>query len=277
VAGPKFKAAGIKLMAAEPSEWNHAWSNISAGGSQPSNKNSSDPLKCGFPPSNAACNTGDGYDYGHFLFKDATAWAAVDIFAVHQYDSQVATAWPSDVPQTKPVWETEMSGVKWWAEQGPSSDINDGIVVAGWIHDGIVNGPASAWLWWWYQAQGTNDNEGLVLQNGTIAKRLYVLGNFSKFIRPNYMRVTVGGTVPANVMLSAYKAADGTVVVVAINKGTTPATVPITISGGTAPASLVPWVTSATDNLAAKTAVAVSGGTFTATLAATTVTTFVGK
>jgi len=42
-------------------------------------------------------------------------------------------------------------------------------------------------------------------------------------------------------------------------------------------ASLTPWLTSATDNLASKTAVAVSGGAFTATLAATTVTTVVGK
>jgi glucuronoarabinoxylan endo-1,4-beta-xylanase len=64
---------------------------------------------------------------------------------------------------------------------------------------------------------------------------------------------------------------------VAINKGTAAATVPISIAGGTAPASLTPWVTSASDNLASKTAVAVSGGAFTASLAAKTVTTFVGR
>ena len=40
---------------------------------------------------------------------------------------------------------------------------------------------------------------------------------------------------------------------------------------------MTPWVTSSTDNLISKTAVAVSGGSFTAALAATTVTTFVGK
>ena len=40
---------------------------------------------------------------------------------------------------------------------------------------------------------------------------------------------------------------------------------------------MTPTVTSSTDNLVAKTAVPVSGGSFTATLAATTVTTFVGK
>jgi glucuronoarabinoxylan endo-1,4-beta-xylanase len=184
-----------------------------------------------------------------------------------------------------------MSGVKWWPEQGSTSgsgssftvagtgDINNAMVVAGWIHDAIVNGPASAWLWWWYQplSTSTDDNEGVVLKNGTVAKRLYTLGNFSKFIRPGYTRVDVTGNVPTGVLLTAYKGMDGTVVIVAINKGTSSATVPISISGGTAPAMLTPWVTSSSDNLASKTAVTVSGGSFTATLAATTVTTFVGK
>jgi O-glycosyl hydrolase len=40
---------------------------------------------------------------------------------------------------------------------------------------------------------------------------------------------------------------------------------------------MTPWVTSSTDNLISKTAVAVSGGSFTASLASKTVTTFVGK
>jgi glucuronoarabinoxylan endo-1,4-beta-xylanase len=285
VAGPKLQAAGIKVIAPEASEWIHNWSNTSASGSVPSNKNSSDPLKCGFPATNAICTTGGGYDYGHYLYKDSAAWAAIDIMGVHEYDTQRAEPWPTDVPSRKPVWQTEMSGVKWWPEQGTingttvtgTSDISNGVAVAGWIHSAMTVGEASAWLWWWYQAQGTNDNEGLLLQSGTVAKRLYTLGNYSKFVRPGYTRVDITGSIPANVLLSAYKGTDGTVVIVAINKGTAAASVPITIAGGTAPASLTPSVTSASDNLAAKAAVTVSSGTFTAALAATSVTTFVGK
>jgi glucuronoarabinoxylan endo-1,4-beta-xylanase len=258
--GPKLRALNppVRVMLPEPSEWIHLWSNDSAPGS-------SNPL------------AGTGYDYGHAVFRDTTAWGLIDIIGVHQYDTQVALAWPADVPQTKPLWQTEMSGVKWWPEEGPSSDINNAVVVAGWIHDAIVNGPASAWLWWWYQAQGTNDNEGLLLQNGTVAKRLYTLGNFSKFVRPGYARVDITGGVPTGVLLTAYKGTDGTVVVVAINAGTASASVPISIAGGTAPGQVTPWVTSATDNLASRTALAVSGASFTATLAGKTVTTFVGK
>jgi O-glycosyl hydrolase len=46
---------------------------------------------------------------------------------------------------------------------------------------------------------------------------------------------------------------------------------------GNAPATLMRWVTSASDDLAPKLAVTVTGGGFTATLASMTVTTFVGQ
>ena len=284
VLGPKLKAANIKLITPEASEWIHIWSNVSATGSTvASHPNSSDPLNCGCfgnttvgTGSNCAstCTQGNGYDYGHWLYEDSVAWGYVDILGVHQYDSQVAEPWPADVPERKPVWQTEMSGVKYWPEEGPSTNINNGVAVAGWLHNALTVGDANAWLWWWYN--GTSTNEGLY-NNGTDTKRHYTFGNFTKFIRPGYVRVDVTGSVPANVLLSAYKGSDGTVVIVAINKGTSSATVPISIAGGTAPASLTPWVTSASDNLASKTAVTVSGGSFTASLAATTVTTFVGK
>ncbi|MEP7052249.1 MAG: hypothetical protein ABJB12_17925 [Pseudomonadota bacterium] len=274
VVGPMLQQAGIKVIAPETSEWDHLWSNKSAG-PDPGGHNSSDPLKCGFPPSNTVCDTGGGYDYGHYLAKDATAWAAFDIIGTHEYDSQHAYPWPSDVTASrKEVWETEMSGVKWWPEQGPSSDINNGLAVAGWIHEALAIGDASAWLYWNYSQTG--DNEGLVL-GSTDTKRHWTLGNYSKFVRPGYMRVEVAGAIPAKVFLTAYVGSDGTVVVVAINKAAAAASVPITIAGGTAPASMTPWVTSSADNLASQAAVTVANGTFTAVLGASTVTTFVGK
>ena len=259
VVGPKLRALSppVKVIAPEVSEWLRLWTNDSAS-------RASDPL-------------GGKYDYGHAMSKDTAAWAQVDIVGTHQYDTQVAQPWPSDVPQTKPVWVTEMAGIRLWPEGGPSSDIENGVAVAGWIHDAIVNGLASAWCWWSLRTYGTDDNEGLLLESGSDTKRHYTLGNYSKFIRPGYVRVEVAGDVPSDVLLSAYKGGDGTVVIVAINKGGTLATVPITISGGTAPVSLTPWVTSASDSLASSTAVTVTGGAFTATLASMTVTTFVGK
>jgi O-glycosyl hydrolase len=286
VLGPKLKTAGVKLIAPEPSEWIHLWSNASATGSTVAGKpNSSDPLKCGCfsnTPTTTGCAskcaTGDGYDYGHFLAKDATAWGLIDIIGTHEYDTQKAEAWPTDVDggkRSKPIYETEVSGVHYWPNEGPSSDIANGVVVAEWIHSALVVGEASGWLYWWYQASG--DNEGLIISTSSLTKRAYTLGNYAKFVRPGYVMVDITGNSNANLLLSAFKGTDGTVAVVAINKGTAAANVPITIAGGTAPASCTPNVTSSSANLTAGTAVTVTGGTFTAALAGTTVTTFVCK
>ncbi|MEI9948869.1 MAG: hypothetical protein WDO74_07760 [Pseudomonadota bacterium] len=227
VAGPKLQALTppVKVISPEASEWLHTWSNESATGSIPGNKNSSDPMKCGFPASNAACTNGDGYDYGHWLAKDPDAWKALDILGVHEYDTQHAEPWPADVTVArKEVWQTEMSGVLWWPEQGTGSKgtdtIENGVAVAGWIHSALVVGEASAWLWWWYNAYNTDDNEGLLLgkTGTTLTRRYYALGNYSKFVRPGYVMVDVTGNSNADILLSAFKGTDG-IVVVAINKG----------------------------------------------------------
>lgn len=290
VLGPKLKALNppVKFIAPEPSEWIHLWSNMSATGSTvASHPNSSDPFKCGCfgntPGTTgcaSTCEQGNGYDYGHWLAKDATAWSLIDIIGTHEYDTQKAEAWPADVDggkRSKPIWETEVSGVMYWPEQGASTDIKNGIAVAGWIHSALTVGEASAWLYWWYEASG--DNEGLLIKGSSaLTKRCYTLGNYSKFVRPGYTRVDITGAVPTDVLLSAYTGDDGTVVVVAINKGSAAVSVPITIAGGAAaPPTMTPYVTSASDNIAAKAALPVSGGIFTAALGSMTVTTFVGK
>ncbi len=282
IVAPKIRAANCKAMGPEASEWIHVWKDISAFGSEPGNKGSSDPLKCGYEEP-AKCTPGDGYDYGHWLYKDTTAWNNLDILALHQYDTQVAEPWPNDVPRENkigriPIWQTEMSGVKWWPEQGPSSNIENGIAVAGWIHNALTVGEASAWCWWWWKPLETDDNEGLWLKNGSDTKRRHTFSNYSKFIRPGYVRVDMIGGIPAGVLISAYKGGNGTVVVlVAINKNSTSVTIPVNITGGNAPSSFTPYVTSANDNVKAMSAVQVNNGVLTVELTGKSVTTFVGK
>ena len=160
VAGAKIREVSpdTKVIAPEASEWIHAWSNASGTGSTvASHPHSSDPLNCGCYSTTLdatgcaqTCLDGNGYDYGHWLWKDQAAWKSFDIFGVHEYDSQKAFAWPADVnggKRDKEVWQTEMSGVKYWPEEGPSIDINNGVAVAGWIHSALTVGEASAWLW----------------------------------------------------------------------------------------------------------------------------------
>jgi glucuronoarabinoxylan endo-1,4-beta-xylanase len=290
VAGPKLRAQGVKVIAPEVDEWNHAWSNASATGSLVAeHPHSSDPLNCGCFSNDAvetgcaqACLDGNGYDYGHWLWKDPEAWQAFDIFGVHEHDSQRAYAWPADVnggKRDKEVWQTDMSGMKYWPEGEPSIDIDNALAVAGWIHSALTVGEASAWLWGFYESFFLDDNEGLALTRGgaTTAKRYFVLGNYSKFVRPDFVRVEVVGNANHDLLLSAFKGPDGTVVVVAVNRGGEAVTLPIAITGGAAPAMLTPTLTSATDNLMELPAVTVSGGSFTAMLPSSSVTTFSGK
>jgi glucuronoarabinoxylan endo-1,4-beta-xylanase len=278
IVGPKLHGLNppVKMIAPEASEWIHVWSNESGCCSEPGGLGSSDPLDCGFPATNPDCDDYNGYDYGHALFNHPTAWQYVDILGTHQYDTQVAEPWPEDVPDRKPVWQTEMSGVKWWPEQGPSTHIENGVAIAGWIHNALTVGDASAWLWWWFRALG-DTNEGLRLADGTVAKRQWTLGNYSRFIRPGYTRAEITGDIPADVLLTAFVGPEGTVVVVAVNRSTNPADVPITIAGGTAPAEMSTWLTSATDDLSPASPVTVTGGIFLASLPGTSVTTFVGQ
>jgi hypothetical protein len=292
VAGPRIKqlSPNTLVIAPEASEWIHVWSNISGTGSlQPSHPHSSDPFNCGCygnvitPELEAtcsqACRDGQGYDYGHALWADTAAWDAFDILGVHEYDSQIAFAWPADVNggvRNKEVWQTEMSGVRHWPEEGPSTHIDNGVAVAGWVHSAMTVGEASAWLYWWYEAYYEDDNEGLaVIQNSpTRAKRYYTVGNYSKFVRPGYTAVAMGGNSNPDVLLSAYKGPAGEMVVVAINKGATDVTVPISVINGTAPATLMPTVTSASQDLDDGAPIPVTGGVFMATLPSKSVTTF---
>ncbi len=256
---------------------------------------SSDPLGCGcfsndindaaaLSKCNQKCANGDGYDYGHWLAKDTAAWNAFDILGVHEYESQRAYPWPKDVTggkRTKEVWQTEMSGVMYWPEQGPSTSIQNGVAVARWIQSALVVGEASVWCYWWYQAYYQNDNEGLALLNNgkDLAKRYYTMGNYSRYIRPGHKIVNITGTdkLPAKVLLTASKGPDGTVVIVAVNETNQAQTVPITITGGNVPQSFKPYVTDANKNWGEGSAITVTNGVLNAQLGAMSVTTFVGK
>jgi glucuronoarabinoxylan endo-1,4-beta-xylanase len=145
------------------------------------------------------------------------------------------------------------------------------------MHSDLTVANLNAWhLWWVYNASG---NGGCLYDTSTNAwtKRLWVLGNYARFVRPGYMRVSTSGTVPSGVLVTAYQnPADGTLAVVAINSNTSATPLSMYISG-VVPCSITPWVTSATDNLASKSPITVSNARFSATLDAQSVTTFVGK
>jgi glucuronoarabinoxylan endo-1,4-beta-xylanase len=248
VLGPLLAAKNVKLIAPEAHSWALLWGTGSQG-------------------------------YGSAILADSTAAAAVDIVAVHDYghkkDSDPTRPAPP-ASMTQPLWQTEMSD-----QTAPDTDIAHGVQAAVWIYAAITAGGASAWHYWWLINQNT-DGEGLLASGGDLTnppKRFYTMGNYSKFVRPGYYRVDVGGLIlPSTAWISAFvNPSDSTLVVVAINSSTSAVTLPITIMGSSAPAQMTPYVTSASDNLAAKTPASVVSGGFQVTLGAQSVTTYVGK
>jgi len=214
--------------------------------------------------------------YFNAIKADTAAWNAVSIFASHEYGCGTLPSQPSIAAAGKEYWETEVD-----TGTGKGDSTGDGIAsalpMATTLHNDITKANLNAWhIWWLYNASG---NGGCLYDTSTNVwtKRLWVLGNYARFVRPGYMRVSTSGTVPSGVLVSAYQnPADGTLAVVAINSNTSATPLSLYVSG-VVPCSITPWVTSATDNLASKSAITVSNARFSATLDAQSVTTFVGK
>ena len=218
-----------------------------------------------------------GFDTFFPVIKASTAaWDAVDIFASHEYGCGTLTTDASIAAAGKEYWETEVD-----TGTGTGDSTGDGIAsalkMATTMHNDLTKPNVNAWhLWWLYNASG-NGGELYDTTTNVWTKRLWVLGNYSRYVRPGYKRVATSGTIPSGVYVSAYtNPADGTVSIVAINTGSSAANVSLFITGA-APCSMTPYVTSGTDNLAAQTAITVSGSRFAASLASQSVTTFVGK
>jgi glucuronoarabinoxylan endo-1,4-beta-xylanase len=206
--------------------------------------------------------------------NDANAAAAVSIIANHDYVGDNVTG-DTSIPAAlsvpgKAVWETEVS-------QFGSYDgsITNALYWAGRIHLFMTAAQANAWHFWWLI--GGSDNEGLTDGNGMPAKRMYALGQFARFVRPNYYRINVG-TNTGSALVSAYKdSASPNFTIVAINTGSTTVTQAFYLANVTAVSSVTPWITSATMSLSNQTPVAVSGSSFSYALPAMSIVTFTGQ
>jgi glucuronoarabinoxylan endo-1,4-beta-xylanase len=143
------------------------------------------------------------------------------------------------------------------------------------IHDNLVSGGVNAFHYWWLMP-GSGDGNGALTANGALLPRAYVMGNWSRFVRPGFVRVSATPKSQDYVFVTAFADPAGTrVVIVAINQLPDGLSQDFTIAGGTV-AQLTPWTTATGKNLQAGTPVGVSGGAFTYTLPGYSVTTLVG-
>jgi glucuronoarabinoxylan endo-1,4-beta-xylanase len=189
----------------------------------------------------------------------------VGVLAAHDYDYTVAPVNNGG----KPLWETEVS-----TYENFDGSIANGLYWAGQIHTFLTYAQVNAWHFWWLSPYPT-DNESLVNNAGQPAKRMYVLGQYSRFVRPGFYRIGVVNNSATSI--SAFKdPASGRFAIVAINSGATDLAQTFNLAAFTA-TSVTPWVTSASLSLASQPAVAITNAAFAYTLPASSVVTFVGQ
>lgn len=203
--------------------------------------------------------------YVNAIKGDATANAAVDIFATHDYGGTAVAVSNAG----RPIWETEVSSF-----ETADLSITNGLKVAGWIHDALVNGPVSAWHYWWLTA---SDNEGLLVGSNP-AKRMYVEGQYAKFIRPGFVRISATEKPASGVTLTAFQSPASVsprqIVVVGVNSGSGAAALDFALTGVSVD-SVVPWITDANQSLKRQTKLSGTTTGFSGSLGGTSVTTFV--
>ena len=171
----------------------------------------------------------------------------------------------------KALWQTEVSTFDAF-----DSSMADGIYWAWRIHAFLTVAQLNAWHYWWLSAAGT-DNSGLASNGDVLAKRGYVLGQYSRFVRPGFYRIGVVTNL-GTAMVSAFKdPATGRFAIVAINSGSTIIDQTFSLTNFGAVSSVTPWITSSSLSLASQTAVAVTNGSFGYLLPEMSVVTFVGQ
>ena len=220
------------------------------------------------------------------ILADAGAREFVSIVAAHQYDQSYTgsepkfppalpeAAYPAAKTYGKELWQTEVSFIG----GKPDSGMGWGVGTALLIHNALVGGEVNAWIWWVF-LNGWKDNEGLADLAGdsfVVTKRLWALGNYSRFIRPGWVMIGATSNPATNVFVTAFKdPATRRLALVAINNRDEPATLQMRFDGFSC-GSLTPWVTDAVSDLAEQSAVAGPGTGLQVILAAKSVTTLVG-
>jgi glucuronoarabinoxylan endo-1,4-beta-xylanase len=220
---------------------------------------------------------------------DSSCIQYVGGFNWHDYDvsltgtnTVVATPYPAGWTNGKKYWETEAScyaGATGFCQPGANTDITDALNWAAVIDQRIAVDGANAWLYWLLVCSYCSDDQALTIENGNIpALRAYVLGQYSKFVRPGYYRIDATHLPQGGVSVSAFQDMPSrTLVIVATNYTRSAVSQTFNVTNAPMFSTLIPTITSANLNLAEQSHISVSGNSFTYTLPANSITTFAGS
>ncbi len=205
-----------------------------------------------------------GLNLASASMNNATTASYINIIGTHLYGGMPNALNTYGFTQltNQEFWETEISA--------NTTDIAGALQQAGWVQTCLVNASMNAFHYWWIQDMATNGNLNI---------KAFALGNYSKFIRPGYYRMGATAAPTSGVQVSAFKNTNNStpskIVFVAINNNSSATSQTFSLNGLNV-TSVTPWRTDASTNLVAQAAVSVSGNSFTYSLPARSIVSFVG-
>ena len=207
------------------------------------------------------------------VYEKPEALEAMDIVGGHYYHGQ-PHEFTKAKEHNKRVWETEVSDTL-----HSTTDFKDGVKWSRYVHDFMTKSDANAFLYWLGASYKTNNESLIRLQeNGSYiaAKRLYSLGNFSKYVRPGYVRMDIDENPYGNLHLSAYKNPEtGEFAIVAVNDGQNNETFDLNFDGITC-GELTPHITNERYNLETFKPIGAENGKFRLSVSGYTTITYTG-
>jgi O-glycosyl hydrolase len=212
-----------------------------------------------------------GGDVTTTCLSDSSCAQYVGISANHGYPYPAsASAYTLGTTGGRHLWMSETSDKGGW-----DASMASALGMAVNMHQFLTTASVSAYEWWELAYDSSSGNFGLTDQSYNPTKRFWATGNWSKFVRPGWVRVDATASPQSGVYVTAFEnQSNGSFAIVAINSNGNSVSQPFSLSGVLA-SSVTPYITDANNNLASQSSVSVSSGSFTSTLTASSVTTFV--
>jgi glucuronoarabinoxylan endo-1,4-beta-xylanase len=226
-----------------------------------------------------------GTDPSCMSFVGGAAWDDYDATVTIPTDTVNPTPYPAGwISSGKHYWQAEIScqsggGGPSFCNASFDPSMTNALGWAALLDHRFAIDNVNAWLYFWFLLpQSVNSGEALLANDtGAVPLRTYVIGQYSRFIRPGYFRIDATHNPRTGVSVSAYQnTTGGNLTVVATNYTGSPVTQAFNVVNAPTFTSVTPYITSATQNIQAQGEQSVSSNSFTYTLPADSVTTFVG-
>lgn len=217
----------------------------------------------------------------------------IDVVAVHAYGIEsYVPEFPLTREKGKLIWQSEYMNQGQRLQTYNNNTISDALWHTGLISKMFTNTGINAYFYWWLAANNGADGSDLIrlctygapnspTENGLfrVFKRYYGFGNFSRFIKPGYRLLETEGNSSEKVLITAFKEPNtGNFTIVAVNNNALESVVSFDFEGFPDNiAEVVPYRTSAEENLKKLKGITVGAGMLKVRLKGKSITTFVNK